>query len=152
MIIDLSAVASTILTLSSAAVLAAIPVVVPALLKRLHIANTSDMAAQVEAACNAAAGMAYQYAAAHGEEGLKNVDVHNQALAVAVKYVVERLPDTLKALGLTPDHIAQMVSARLGSLLATDPTITAGVPPVGPVVPVDKAQPIRTSGSTGANP
>ena len=54
--------------------------------------------------------------------------VHNQAVAAGVSYVVTNLPDTLKSLGITPDNIEEMVKARLGVLLAKDPTVSAGAP------------------------
>jgi len=88
----------------------------------------------------AAAGGAYKFAASH-EGGLSNVAVHNGALATATSYVVSNLPDTLQKLGITPDKVTAMVSARLGALLATDPTVTAGKPPVAPPV----ATPARSS-------
>ena len=143
MTIDLSSVANILLSLASAAVVAAIPLVVPAVLKRLGVANNADLTSNLELALNAAAGGAYKYAASH-EGGLSNVAVHNGALATATTYVVSNLPDTLKKLGITPDKVQEMVSNRLGALLASDPTVTAGKPPAAvavPATPVTTAQP-----------
>jgi hypothetical protein len=39
------------------------------------------------------------------------------------------MPDALAALGITPDHVRQMVDARFGGLLAADPSVTVAPPP-----------------------
>jgi len=130
--VDLANTANVLLSLAAAAVTAAIPILVPFILKRLNIANDADLTQKLELALNAAAGGAYKYAASH-EGGLSNVAVNNGALASATTYVVSNLPDTLKTLGVTPDKVTQMVSARLGALLASDPTVTAGKPPAAVV-------------------
>lgn len=122
--VDLTIVVNTLLVLASTAVTAAIPILVPALLSRLRLADDKDLSDKLMAGADAAAGAAYKFALAH-EGGLSNVAVHDAALATAVNYVVTKLPDTLKALNLTPDHVHDMVSARLGVLLASDPTVSA---------------------------
>jgi len=133
MTFDLTTVFHLLGALMMAAVTTAIPILVPALLKRLGVANDTDLKNNLENVLQAAAGGAYKFAASH-EGGLSNVAVHNGALATATSYVVSNLPDTLQKLGITPDKVTAMVSARLGALLATDPTVTAGKPPVAPPV------------------
>lgn len=128
MVVDLQPVAAALLPLASAAVLAAIPILVPAVLKRLHVANDADLSAKLVTACDAAAGLAYRAALSY-EGGLSNVAIHDAALAQGVSYVVARMPHAMQQLGLTPEHVGEMVSARLGRLLASDPTVTAGTPP-----------------------
>lgn len=127
MTIDLTTIANALLSLAAAAVIAAIPIVVPAMLKRFGIANDASLTGKVTAAADAAAGEAYSYALSH-EGGLANVAVHNDALAVGTQYVVSRFPDAMASLGLTPDNIGAMVKARLGVMLAGDPTVSAGAP------------------------
>jgi hypothetical protein len=122
--VDLTPVVNALLALASVAVTAAIPIIVPALLKRLKIANDSDLAARIEEAANAAAGKAYRYALSH-EGGLSNIAVQDAALATGINHVVTSVPGALEALGITQDHVQEMVTARLGSLLATDPSVTA---------------------------
>lgn len=122
--VDLHTAFNLLLALASAGITAAVPILVPALLKRLGMANDKDLSDKLMAAADAAAGAAYKFALAH-EGGLSNVAVHDAALATAVNYVVTKMPDTLKTLGLTPDHVHDMVSARLGVLLASDPTVSA---------------------------
>lgn len=138
MTVDLTPIVGAILALASAAITAAIPIVVPALLARLKIANNSDLAARVETAADAAAGMAYRYAIAH-TGGFANISVHDAAMATAINHVTSSLPDTLAKLGITPEHVEQMVTARLGVLLANDPSVTAGKPvtaiPAAPPAP-----------------
>lgn len=131
--IDLTSVANILLSLASAAILAAVPIVVPAALKRLGVANNADLSAKLTTAADAAAGEAYRFALAH-EGGLANVGIHDAALAVGTQYVVSRFPDAMKALGVTPENVEAMVTARLGALLAGDPTVSAGKPVVTPAV------------------
>lgn len=135
MTVDLTPVVNALMALASIALTTAIPLVVPAVLKRLKVANSADLAARVEAAADAAAGLAYRYALAH-EGGLANVAVQDAALAAGINHVAASVPGALAQLGITPDHVQQMVQARLGALLANDPTVTAGKPTTPlPVVP-----------------
>lgn len=139
MTIDLTTIANTLLSILAAVASVAIPIVVQAILKHYGVANNAALAGKLTDAADAAAGEAYAYALSH-EGGLANVAVHNDALATGTKYVVDRFPDAMKALGLTPDNVQAMVKARLGTLLAGDPTVSAGAPgqavvaAAGPVV------------------
>lgn len=137
MILDIAPIASALVSLASVTVTAAIPIVVPALLRRWHIASDSDLARRVEAAAMAGAGAAYQYAASK-TGGLAQINVHNEALAAGVDYVNTHLPNVLHETGCSPQLVREMISARLGVLLANDPTVTAGKPnaAVLPAVPV----------------
>lgn len=127
MTVDLTPIVNTLMALASVSFTAAVPIVVPAMLKRLKVANNSDLAERVEAAADAAAGLAYRYALAH-EGGLSNVAVQDAALAAGINHVASSVPGALAQLGITPDHVQQMVVARLGALLANDPTVSAGKP------------------------
>lgn len=158
--VDLANIANVLLSLAAAAVTAAIPILVPALLKRFGSANDADLKANLENILQAAAGGAYKYAASH-EGGLSNVAVNNGALADATNYVMSKVPDTLKQLNITPATVTQMVDKRLGSLLATDPTVTAGKPPAAvytgapvgqtptprPIVPTPTLSPVVNAGT-----
>ncbi len=145
--VDLANTANVLLSLAAAAVTAAIPILIPFVLKRLNIANDADLTNKLELALNAAAGGAYKYAASH-EGGLSNVAVSNGALASATTYVVSNLPDTLKTLGVTPDKVTEMVSKRLGALLATDPTVTAGKPAAVPLMDAPSTTVTRTTSTS----
>lgn len=141
MSVDLTPIASALMALAAAMVTAGIPFVVVFLKQRLNVAISADQQAALERALNAGAGVAYKFATGLiAQGGLNNVQVHNSALAVGAQYVTGKLPETLDTLGLTPDAVHEMVSARLGTLLASDPTVTAGVPAVPtPAVPVQPA-------------
>jgi hypothetical protein len=130
--IDLTSPVNDILALLLAAVTAAIPIVVPALLKRLGVANNADLAQTVDKAATAGAGMAYTYALSH-EGGLSSLTVRNAALAAGINHVATSVPEALTKLGITPASVEAMVTARLGVLLASDPSVTAGAPPKTPV-------------------
>lgn len=144
--IDLTAVFHIFGLLTMAVVTPAIPIVVPALLKRWGSANNADLTNNLENVLQAAAGGVYKYATSH-EGGLSNIAVHEGALADATNYVLTSLPGTLQKLNITPEKVTQMVSKRLGALLATDPTVTAGTPPaaaptgIAAVAPVVAAAP-----------
>jgi hypothetical protein len=124
--IDLMPLVEAVASIGMLAVLGVIPVVLPAVLKRLRISNESDLAKRIEVAAMAGAGAAYKYAlerAAAG--GLGNVVVKHDALAAGVNHVAQSLPDTLEAMGIGREHIQRMVEARLGELLARDPSVSA---------------------------
>lgn len=139
MSVDLTQLAMALLSLVSVAVTTAIPIVVPALLKRLHVANDADLTAKLDTALNAGAGNAYKFAAGLiNQGGLNNVDVHNAALAMGANYVASNVPGLLTELGITTDKVHAMVSARLGTLLAADPSVSAGQPTTPTAVAVAK--------------
>jgi hypothetical protein len=131
--VDLTNVTNILLSIVSAAVVAALGVLVPYGLKRLGVANAADYAQTIDAAGTAAAGMAYNYALAH-EGGLKNVDVHSAAIAEGVNHMTSTVPEAMAALGLTPTNVSAIVTSRLGVLLAKDATVTAGAPKQIPAV------------------
>ena len=138
---DLTTIVNALMGLAAAAVTAAIPIIVPYVIKHLGIANDAALTAKLDMAATAAAGEAYNFALAH-EGGLKSVAVKNGALATGVAYLTANMPDTLKQLGITPDKVQLMVSARLGKLLATDPTVGAGQPAPAPAVAAPAVAPV----------
>jgi hypothetical protein len=130
--IDLMPVAEGLVSLVAIVVLGAIPFVLPALLRRLRIADNSALAQRIEVAAVAGAGAAYSYAMERiAAGGLTNVEVKNAALANGANYVLRSLPDTLHALKVDDEHVRQMVAARLGALMAQDPTVSILPGPAG---------------------
>ena len=109
--VDLTNVASVLLSLASAAVLAAIPILIPFVLKRLGVANNADLSAKLATAADAAAGAAYSYALAH-EGGLARVDVQNAAVAHGVTYLTSEMQPLLDTLGVTPARASAMTLAE----------------------------------------
>jgi hypothetical protein len=125
--VDLTNVANTLLGLAAVAVTTAVSVGLPLLMKRWGIANDSAMSAKVDAAVSDAGGIIYDFATKH-VGGLANVDVHNAAWATALQHVADKVGPEVKSLGLTDATIKQMVQGAVGTLLAGDPTVTAGAP------------------------
>lgn len=72
-----------------------------------------------------AAGEAYKHIAASGRPVTDPV-----ALAAGINaggsYLLDRIPDTLRAAGLSPEDAAQIVGAELGKLMAIDPNVHLG--------------------------
>lgn len=91
---------------------------------RQHQVNT-----RVIEAVGRAAGEAYKHMVQTGASATSPASLAS-SVAEGRAYLLARIPDTLKAAGLTPDAAAQMVSAELGKLLAIDPTVGVGVPSV----------------------
>lgn len=147
MSVDLTPIVQGLVGLATAAIVAMIPYVIPLMRQRLHVAITADQQAGLERALNAGAGVAYKFAVGLIDQGgLSNVNVHNAALAMGAQYVAAHFPDTMADLGATPDAVRGAVSARLGTLLASDPTVTAGMPAPPPpaVASVAAADPTAT--------
>ena len=80
-------------------------------------------------AATAGAQAAYGYIAANAGN-FRDVTLRDAALAKGVQHVINSTPDTLAALGVTQDHVRQMVEARFGGLLAADASVTIARPSV----------------------
>jgi hypothetical protein len=113
-----------LVSLASLAVTIAVPMVVPVFLKRLHVATDSDLAARLTVAADAAAGLAYHYALSKSGN-LLQPDVKAAALAQASAYVQRSVPDTMAQLQISEQQLLDMINARLGTLLANDPSVSA---------------------------
>lgn len=79
---------------------------------RQHQINT-----KVIEAVGRAAGEAYKQMVQSGGAATSPASLA-AAIAKGRAYLLARIPDTLKAAGLTPDAAAQMISGELGKLLA----------------------------------
>ena len=123
MTIDLTPLVQMLAALALAALSAAIPYLTPLLYRYLHIRLTATQAAAIQNAANVGAQAAYGYIATNAASYL-DVPVRNAAVAKGVQHVLASTPDALAALGVTPDHVRQMVDARLGGLLAADPNVS----------------------------
>ena len=94
------------------------------LLRRyLHVRLTATQAAADPAAADAGAKAAYGYIAANAAS-YRDVTIRKTAIAKGVQHVVASTPEALAALGVTPEHVRNMVEARFGGLLATDPSVS----------------------------
>ncbi|MDE2106744.1 MAG: hypothetical protein KGL39_56540 [Patescibacteria group bacterium] len=143
--IDLSPIIQAVATLLLAAITTAVGYATPAVLKRLGVANSADLAAKINTAADAAAGEAYRQAVLHSHD-LTIPAGHNAAVAVAANYLLSRLPDTLKEAGVTPEAVDGLVAARIGKLLAADPTISTARPAAHALLPAPAVEAPTTQG------
>jgi hypothetical protein len=128
MIIDLTPLVQVLAALALAALSAATPYLAPLLRRYLNIRLTATQAAAIQSAADAGAQAAYGYIATN-TASYRDVRIRNAALAKGVQHVMASTPDALTALGITPDHVKQMVEARFGGLLAADPNVSIAAPP-----------------------
>jgi hypothetical protein len=127
MIIDLTPLVQVLAALALAALSAAIPYLTPLLYRYLNIRLTATQAAAIQNAANVGAQAAYGYIATNAASYL-DVTIRNAAVAKGVQHVLASAPDALAALGVTPDHVRQMVDARFGGLLAADAHVSIAAP------------------------
>jgi hypothetical protein len=128
MLIDLAPLVQVLAALALAALSAATPFLAPAIRRSLNVQFTASQASAIQSAADAGAQAAYGYIAANAAN-FRDVTVRNAALAKGVQHVIASTPGALVALGITPDHVRQMVEARFGGLLAADPNVTVAPPP-----------------------
>jgi hypothetical protein len=126
--IDLTPLVQALAALALAAITAATPYLAPLLARYLHIRLTATQAAAIQSAADAGAQAAYGYIAANAAS-YRNVTIRDAAIAKGVQHVVASTPEALTALGVTPEHVRNMVEARFGGLLAADPTVSIGGSP-----------------------
>jgi len=123
--IDLTPLVQALTALVLTAMTAATPYLVPLLRRYLHIQLTATQATAIQSAANAGAQAAYGYIAANAAS-YRDVAIRNAAIAKGVQHVVASTPEALTALGVTPEHVRNMVEARFGGLLAADPNVSIG--------------------------
>src|SRR6478735_5553693 len=106
--IDLTPLVQALAALALAAMIAAVPYLAPLLRRYLHIRLTATQAASVRAAAAAGAQAAYGYIVANSAN-CHDVTIRNAALAKGVQHVIASTPEALTALGVTPQHVRDMV-------------------------------------------
>ena len=94
----------------------------------LHIRLSATLAASVQLPAAAGAQAAYGYIVANSAS-YRDVAIRNAAIAKGVQHVIASTPEALTALGVTPQHVRDMVEARIGGLLAADPNVSIGNSP-----------------------
>lgn len=127
MILDLTPLVQALAALALAGISAATPYLAPLLRRYLHVRLTATQAAAIQSAADAGAQAAYGYIAANGAS-YRDVTIRNLAVAKGVQHVIASTPEALAALGITPDHVQQMVEARFGGLLAADANVSIASP------------------------
>jgi hypothetical protein len=128
MSIDLTPLVQALAALALAVISAAMPYLAPLLRRYLHIQLTATQAGAIQAAADAGAKAAYGYIATNAAS-YRDVTLRETAIAKGAQHVIESAPEAMTALGVTPEHVRNMVEARLGGLLATDPTVSIGASP-----------------------
>lgn len=123
--VDLTPLVQALAALALSAVTAVTPYLSVLLQRYLHVRLTVSQAALVQSAADAGAKAAYGYIAQNGAS-YHDVSIRDAALARGVQHVVASTPEALTALGVTPDHVRNMVEARFGGLLAADPQVSIG--------------------------
>jgi hypothetical protein len=126
--IDLTPLVQALAALALAATAAVVPYLAPLLRRYLHIRLSATLAASVQPAAAAGAQAAYGYIVANSANYC-DLTIRNAALAKGVQHVIASTPEALTALGVTPQHVRNMVEARFGGLLAADPNVSIGSPP-----------------------
>lgn len=121
--VDLTPVVQALAGLVLAAMLAAARYVVPVLITHLKLQVTDSQRAAVLAACESGADLAYKFIVDNGAT-FAHVPIRNVAIAQGMSYVVSRMPDTLKTLGLTTAHVTEIVTAKLGARYVDDQGIS----------------------------
>lgn len=130
-LLDFAPAAGALAPLVHAAALAAIPYAIYAAERWLGLSLTAQQTQRITDAADKAADKAYGFLVANGAHYM-DVPMRNAAIAWGVNHVLASVPDALMKLGLTPDHVHEMVDARLGGLLARDPTVSIAPPPSPP--------------------
>jgi hypothetical protein len=125
--IDLTPLVQALAALALAALSGATPYLAPMLRRYLHVQINATQATAIQSAADAGAQAAYGYIVANASN-YRDVTIRNAALATGVQHVIASVPQAMTALNVTPDHVRQMVEARFGGLLATDPTVTIAPP------------------------
>jgi hypothetical protein len=119
-----------ILTLSgiAAAVLAsAAHFGVRALTKFLTAKTGIDLDNVTRSYLDPAIDKAISYATVQVQKAAANnlkIDVHNETIAHATNYLIDRVPDALAHFGLDQEHLEQLIEARLGKFLGVQATAT----------------------------
>lgn len=128
----LAPLAAALQPLAAAALTAIAGLLARAIVAHLKLAAGSAQAQLVTAACQRAAGIAYQFIVQSGGH-VGDAEIRNVAVARALGYVSAALPGTIAALGLTPERLTAIIEAEFGKLLALDPTVSIAPPPPAPV-------------------
>jgi hypothetical protein len=125
--VDLTPLVQALAALALASVTAAAPYFSVLLQRYLHVRLTATQAAIVQTAAEAGAKAAYGYIAENAAS-YRDVPIRDAAIAKGVQHVAASAPEALTALGITPEHVRNMVEARFGGLLAADTAVSIATP------------------------
>lgn len=94
----------------------------------LGLQVSAQHAAVLDRAANSAAGLVYASLARQAAAGVP-ITLQGGVLAEGVQHIVREAPDAIAALQKDDLGLQNMVKARLGLLLAYDPTVSVGQAP-----------------------
>lgn len=117
MTLDLAPLADVCIAIAAAAISAAIPILVPDLLRLLRIHVTAQQSALLVQAASHGADLAV-HEATLAAGGLTAVTIANARVATGAGYVAAYVPGLLAQAGVTPEHVADLVRASLASKAA----------------------------------
>lgn len=155
--IELQPILTDVVETVGAVLVTSVAALLPKMLDWLHVSKTSALRNTVESIVDNGITFAIQKAQAEASAH-STIQVSSTALAVAVQYVLNKAPGSLKALGIDittasgQQHIADMVAARIRPVIAqltnSAPTLTtavavdtspAGLAALGAAAAIDKA-------------
>lgn len=110
---------SAVLPYLQALAAAVVPIVGTLFLTWLRMRQQNTV---LDAAFARAGAEAYKQIATSGRS-ITDPEVIARAVEAGGLYLLDRVPDTLRARGVTPEGAAQIVGAELGKLLAADPSV-----------------------------
>jgi hypothetical protein len=125
---DLSPLMDAAVTLVSAIIAAAAPVLLLKLSAVLKLNLDQGHRDAIAHALQTALGIGLQMAQEKGDAALSNVTIRSAALAAMAGYVKQAVPEAVAHFGLTDDAIAQKVAAQLAARLHVAPGATAAAP------------------------
>jgi hypothetical protein len=110
--IDLSPVLTPLLQLAGLVLTGVATWALQAVAHHFHVSTQSALFQNVLGAVDRGIAYGQQQAAAKVAAGVP-VQVNSAVQAQAIQYVVDKMPDTLKSLGMDPTHVADLVLAKL---------------------------------------
>jgi hypothetical protein len=131
-----------------AALLAAIAVLTPRLVKLLHLHITASQEQQLQVYITREANLLYGHLISAATP-LAALRLANPTLAMAATAIASDIPQVVQALGLTPDAVQLRVKAALGGLVAGDPTVSVVTPGTNQNSLASSPPPAAVSASAG---
>ena len=125
--IDLTPLVQALAALALAAIAAATPYLAPLLGRYLHIRLTATQAAAIQRRPTSARRPPTA-TSPQTPPAIATCPSATPRSPRASSMSIASVPEALAALGVTPEHVRDMVEARFGGLLAADPTVSIGEP------------------------
>lgn len=128
---DLTPITTPLVEFAGTFVMAAAPILtawaLAELRKRTGIAATAQQQATLAAAESTAVGI-IQTDLATGNAKLADISTSHPSVQKAVQYLDTMVPEAMRFFGISPQDMAQKLVGKLGSALATDPTVPTVAP------------------------